>query len=315
MVKQQVKYVMLLISIVLISTFLCDKLVYLGLNRISDKVMSGQRVGKFNHYLSLKDSVDVVLFGSSKVNHNVNPSLLEESTFNMGLNRRSIACAAALVKLLPKDKKQVVLLQVDGVDIFNPRYQGQDVEALLPMFHRNSTLKKEIKKAGVKSWVNDFFWCSDYNGVVLGILKNSLLPRYDHRSYNGYDPIVLTEIQKQIFKNEVESTPVTMCNEDLVLKVNHTYLRYLREISSFCKANNKVLVAFTAPEFIDFCSVDNLKIENLMSTEEIQFVDFTNSLTSYENLEFWKDFGHLSHKGSMIFTPIFKTGIDSVLNR
>jgi len=311
--KQQIKYVIFFLSLVLLGAFVCDKLVFLALNRVSDKVKSGQSIGKLNHYLTLKDSVDLLMFGSSKVNHNINPSLIEKSSFNMGLNRRSIACASSLIKLLPRDKKQVVLLQVDKVDIFSSDYEGKDLEALLPKFHRISRLKNEIKKAGVSSWVNKIFWCGDYNGFVLSTIKNRLWPSYDYRSYYGYDPILLSATQKRIFKNEVESTPSNGCDEDLILTLNDTYLRYLREVSSFCEANNKVLITFSAPEYKDFCSIDNAEIQNLMVSEGIQFHDFTNSLSSNQNIEYWRDFGHLSHEGATVFSPIFIETIDSIL--
>ena len=49
-----------------------DRLIYYGLNTIDKSVFSGQVTGKANQFLQIKDSVDLLVFGSSRANHHVN---------------------------------------------------------------------------------------------------------------------------------------------------------------------------------------------------------------------------------------------------
>lgn len=46
----KMKSVFKILFFVLLLSFLLDKLVYLGLNKVSDRVFSGQNIGKLNHF-------------------------------------------------------------------------------------------------------------------------------------------------------------------------------------------------------------------------------------------------------------------------
>ncbi|MAX70193.1 MAG: hypothetical protein CMC76_03695, partial [Flavobacteriaceae bacterium] len=61
-----------LLTIVLLTitiSYALDKLIFFGLNKISDNVMSGQAIGKTNQFLSVKDTTDFIVFGNSRANH------------------------------------------------------------------------------------------------------------------------------------------------------------------------------------------------------------------------------------------------------
>ena len=84
-------YVIKLIVLFIAFSYIVDKIVYFTLNKISDKVFTGQSVGKLNHYLQVKDNIDFVVFGSSRANHNVNPIEISNNSFNMGVDGQMIA--------------------------------------------------------------------------------------------------------------------------------------------------------------------------------------------------------------------------------
>ena len=200
---QAFKYTFKISLIILIITFIGDKLVFYSLNYISDNVYSGQSIGKLNQYISIKDNLDLIVFGSSRANHNINPTIIKKNSFNMGMDGRMIAYSATLIKLLPKNKDQIVLLHIDPSNAFNDNYTGFDLDALLVKYNRNKIIKNEIDKLNQNNPFQIYLWSISYNSKILGILKNYLKPKYDYKEYNGFDPIHPTATQKNIFKKQL----------------------------------------------------------------------------------------------------------------
>jgi hypothetical protein len=178
---QALKYTLKIFFIIIIITFVGDKLLYYSLNYVSDKVYSCQSIGKLNHFLSLKDNLNLIVFGSSRANHNINPSIMDKNSYNMGMDGRMIAYSGTLIKLLPKQKKQIILLHIDPSNAFKKDYTGFDLDALLVKYNRNIIVKNEINKLKQNNTFQNFLWSISYNSKILGILKNYLKPKYDYQ--------------------------------------------------------------------------------------------------------------------------------------
>lgn len=301
-----VKYIIKAIILILIISFVADKIVFYGLNKISDKVYTGQSVGKLNQYLKIKDDLEFIVFGSSRANHNIDPIKVFENSFNMGMDGRKLAYSATLIKLLPNEKKQTILLHIDPENAFNKNYSGDDILALSSRYNRNSLIKKEIDKLKHNNLLQNFYWSLSYNNKVLGILKNYLKPKYNYKTYSGYDPIYVSKNQREIFQKILEKNEKEIdCKKDFVL--NEIYYAYVNELSEFCKENNKTLIIFTSPVFDDGYSDDNIELNKILKNKNLDYYDFTNFFRENNNLEYWKDKTHLSNKGAEIFSEKIKT--------
>jgi hypothetical protein len=307
MQKRDIIYVLKTLGLFLIISFGADKLIYLTLNRISDKVYSGQGIGKVNHFLKIKNSRELIIFGSSRANHNVNPTVLNNSGFNMGVDGRKIAYASTLIKLLPKDKKQTVLLHIDPDNFFDEGYSGIDVNALLSKYNRIDQVKNEINALGLQNVFQQFYWSLSYNGKVFSILKNVLKPKYDYKKYNGFDPIKVSSDQKKMFENILAQNKKTICQDSLV--INPIYDKLLNEIKLFCDNNSKRLVLFTSPMYKDLCKEDNRKMNRILLRKEFEYYDFTNYFENKSSLNNWKDKTHLSNLGAEEFTQVIKNSV------
>ena len=168
-----IKYIIKTFILILIISFLADKIVFFVLNKISDEVYTGQSIGKLNQYLQKKDMLEFIVFGSSRANHNINPIKISENSFNMGMDGRKLAYSASLIKLLPNKKKQTILLHIDPENAFNQNYLGNDILALSSKYNRNTIIKQEIDKLKQNNFLQNFYWSLSYNQKVLGILKNT----------------------------------------------------------------------------------------------------------------------------------------------
>nr|MBP9193636.1 hypothetical protein [Saprospiraceae bacterium] len=89
--RDNLLYVLKVLGLVLVMSYVVDKIIFFAFNQISDKVYTGQIIGKLNHFLKLKDSLDWIVLGSSRANHNVDPSRLAPNSFNMGIDGRQIS--------------------------------------------------------------------------------------------------------------------------------------------------------------------------------------------------------------------------------
>lgn len=298
--KQQLKKMIKLILYILVISYVIDKIVFLSISKISDHVYSGQAIGKLNQYLELKDSVDLMVFGSSRANHHINVSMLSSSSFNMGMDGMFIAHNAALIKLLPQEKKQTIILHFDPNDAYNKAYTGDEIKSLMVKYHRNDIIKSEIDNADKSHFLQAFFWCLDYNGMFLGILKNAIAPNYDYKSYTGYDPLDVSEAQQDMFKISLANSEKEVC--DLDLKINPIFKTNLNSIKLYCEKNNKKLIVITTPFYDDTCKNDNLKLKTLLEDLNIIYYDYSDFFKDNNRLEFWKDETHMSKTAAELFS-------------
>jgi len=307
---QSVKYLFKTILLTLVFSFLLDKVAFFVLNNMSDKVYTGQSIGKLNHYIKIKDSLDFLVFGSSRSNHSIDPSVITPKSFNMGMDGTKIAYASTLVKLL-SDNEQVVLVHIDTENAFNKEYRGKDILDLSKKYHRNEIIKTEIESLEQENLVQKFYWSLAYNGIVLGIVKNYFKPNYNYKAYNGYDPIYVSPIQNKIFENllrEEDSKDFT-CSNELIL--NPLYDRYLNDLKEFSLINNKKLFFFTSPLYDDSCKLDNNLVARIMQSKDLTYFDLTDFFKQNNSLEYWKDNSHISDKGAEIFSAEIKSLVEN----
>ena len=301
--KKTFKFFIKFIVLFVVTSFIVDKLVYLSITKIEEKVFNGQTVGKVNHYLSLKDTTDLIVFGSSRANHHFNT--LNGVEFNMGMDGKKIAFHATLIKLLPKRYKQTVVLHIDPEYFFSENYNGSDIKSLKNLFHRNKIINKQLKKLNQDELISNFYYTNLYNFKLVPILKNYLFPTYDYKNYSGFDPIYPNDFQKLVLKKILDKKEMnTECQTNF--KINKIHDVHIDEIISFCKENNKKLIVFTSPRYYDNCKEDNLLFTKIMNKKNINYYDFTNFFNDNNDISYWKDLTHLSSLGAELFTKEFR---------
>jgi hypothetical protein len=296
--RKDIKQVTAALILILLVSFVVDKFVYFTLDSISSKVFSGQTVGKLNHFLSIKDSVDILVFGSSRANHHIDVDLLTDNGFNMGVDRKNIAYISTLIMTL-SNRPQILIINIEPSYIFNNDYEGSDIKALFIMYHKNKIIKSEIDQLGQSNPLQRFYWCIDFNNKALGLLRNYLKPKYNYKKYNGFDPLILNETQKEIrenilnIENEVENK-----NSD----INNLSLGYLIGIRDFCASNSKQLIMLTTPRYKNTSYAVHKRLAEVMNELNITYRDYSTFFNNNNSVENWKDRGHLSKTGASLFS-------------
>ncbi len=280
-----------------------DRLTYYGLEALDEKVFTGQSVGKVNQFLSLKDSLNLLVFGNSRANHHIDNKVLNESSFNMGVDGTHIAYSAALISTLKK-RGQLIIVHIDPKIIFDDTYKGKDVLSLINLINREE---------GVKEIINDLFpeeiyyskICNSYiyNGKALSFLKNYFLPKYDYNLYYGYDPIYPTVEQKQIFEKIIEKDTARYSFGDSFkdMKISVLTNNLVDNIKTKCEYNNSELIFITSPTLNVVYEKQRKQTALFFKSKNIKYYDFSDFFdeTPIDN---WKDFTHLSEKGAALFS-------------
>lgn len=308
MSKSDFKHVIKFVFFFLLTSFFLDKVVYFSINRISKDVYTGQSIGKLNHYLTIMDKVDLIIEGSSRANHNINPILITENSYNMGINGQKMASSSTLTKLLG-DKKQTILYHISPNNLFNMNYIGDDIKSLSVLYNQNKIVKKEIDRLKQNNVFQNFYWTISYNNRALGIVRNYIKPKYDYSKYYGFDPLHVTDYQRKILEKILTDTIEPICKTEF--QVNKIYDTRLNEIKTFCDNNNKTLIFYTSPIYNDKCNYDNIKIAQIMKKKGITYLDFTDYFIDNNSIEYWKDVSHLSNIGADKFSIGIK---DTILN-
>lgn len=297
-----IKKLLKIVILILLISYGLDKIVFFSLNKISDKVMTGQAIGKLNHFLLQKDMSDFIVFGNSRANHHVDVSLFSDHGFNIGVDGIGIAYSATLIKTLPPDKKQVVFVHIDTKNFFDVDYDGSDINALKSKYQRNSNITRALNLSGHISVLQRFYNSMNYNGKSLGIIKNYLRPNYDYQIYNGYDPILVSESQEAMRDTVLSKALIDEeCSDSL--KVNTLALDYLKSIkSNIEKSPHKTFLFITSPIYNDICDIDNAKLSVIMQDLGLTYWDFTNLYKDTKDNSYWKDKTHMSKKGAEAFS-------------
>jgi hypothetical protein len=290
-----------IILLILVISFALDKLVFFSLNKLSDKVMTGQSVGKLNHFLSVKDSVDFIVFGNSRANHHIDVTMFSDNGYNIGIDGSGIAYSSTLINTLPKDKKQLILVHIDTKNFFDTIYDGGDIRALKSKFQRNNNITQALNKSGQLSSVQHFYYSMNYNGTAIGIIKNYFKPNYDYKTYNGYDPLTVSESQESMRNIVLAKADSEACLDNY--KVNPIALNYLESIKSFADDNpNKTFLFVTSPIYNDKCKGDNEKLKSIMQVLGLNYRDFTTLYENRTDKSYWKDRTHMSNEGAEAFS-------------
>lgn len=264
--------------------------------------MTGQTIGKLNHFLSLKGSTEFLVFGNSRANRHIDVNLFSDNSFNMGLDGIGIAYTSTIINTLPKDTEQLILVHIDTKNLFDKDYDGSDIRGLKTKYQRDKNMTKALDVSGQLSILQRFYYSMNYNGNAIGIIKNYFKPKYDFTNYNGYDPISLSKSQEPM-RDTVLSKAITDDKCSINHEINSLALDYLKSIKSFLeKSPKKTFLFVTSPIYYDACEIDNTKLGAIMQDLDLTYWDYTNLYKDTKDNSYWKDPSHMSKKGAEAFS-------------
>ncbi len=301
------KKTLVLAFLIIIGFFITDRLAYSGLRYLDKNVFTGQTTGKANQFLSLKDTVNTLVFGSSRANHHVVINELDSSGFNMGLNATKIAFATTLINTLNK-KNQNIFVHIDQNSLLNASesYDGGDCLGLINHASSNKAIREVLNELFPEEIIITHFSNSYmYNGKVLGTIKNYFYPSYNYKKYNGFDAIVPSANQKKVFLSLWNSKGRDSIGYHENIAVNSLMTSLIEKIHKKCLENQSTLIFFTSPTLNQINPELVAKTQQFFKSKNITYLDYTSLFKEF-NPDYWKDLTHLSETGAKEFTKKLK---------
>ncbi len=305
---------LILFAAIVIAFFMVDRLVFLWLNKLEQTIYSGGTIGKVNTFFKCKDSVDILIFGSSRAVHHVNPDVFSVPAYNMGMDATRIGYATALITTLQK-RDQVILIHIDHNRVFDETFDGSDALSLKNLLFRNKNIKEfyksyfpsEIYKANISRMYV-------FNGKVFSIIKNKFLGDKD-TIQNGYLPLYQTKEQKQIFEILLKEKKFNI-NENInkPLVVNKLFEEFVNLILEKASNNNSKVVFFTSPSLNKVDREVEVATKKFFVKKNVPYYNYLNYLDSFPSrTTYFRDFTHLTAAGAEAFSKKIKEDLDEIL--
>lgn len=294
------KSVYIFLAIVL-AVFVSDRVAYGIIRHFEKQILIGDSAGKVNYFNKVKDSMDILIFGSSRAVHHVNPEVFGVPTFNMGVDGKRIAYATGLIQTLKK-KNQTIFVHIDHNKLYDMEYDGIDVLSLLNKSTDEPELGSFLMEIFPKDvWISKIFKCYAYNGKVFPIFKNYFYQGKNVES-NGFLPLFPSEEQKAIFQNIVEKRKEPLVQDiDAPYKINGLVDKCIERIVQVGKKNGSEIIFFTSPSLFIIDEDVRAHTKSYFDSKGIKYIDDVNFFKGID-FDLWQDYTHMSDKGAEIYS-------------
>ena len=299
---------------IFLAIIVSDRIVYGIIKHFEKQIFIGDSAGKVNYFNKIKDSTDILIFGSSRAVHHLDPKVFGESCFNMGVDGKRIAYATGLVQTLKK-KKQTVFVHIDHVKLFDSQYDGVDVLTLLNKTSDNSQLRLFLMDVFPEDvWISDVFKCYSYNGKVFPVLKNYVFQNKNVKT-DGFAPLAPDEEQKAIFKNMVENRKDTLLrtlNKPYV--INPLVEKCIDRILEMGRQNESEIIFFTSPSLFQIDDEVRETVKSYFNSKGINYIDDVDFFKGID-YDLWQDYTHMSVKGAELYSEHFYREFQELKNK
>lgn len=251
-------------------------------------------------YAMTKADEELIVFGSSRANHNYVPDILEDSlklsVYNAGVDGQSILyhyCVLKNIKL--RSDPKIILLDININEFENSEIAYNKLYALLPYYNLYENIRPVVNLRSPYESVKTISSLYRYNSFILPIVINNTVSRTDD-SQKGYIPLYKT------LATDFSSRPPIHNNIELdTVKVN-MFRSFLQE----AKQSNSRVCVFISPIYRDQhkLSPTITMAEQIAKQENVSFFDHSKSSLFNEHPEYFQDELHLNNKGAEIYTRL-----------
>ncbi len=312
------KKIILFIAGIFVAFFITDRLVALMLDNVYQHNTSGNTSGKLTYVLHQNKNFDALLFGASKITHNVMPDSLGENYYNLGFGGTSILFQYCLLSILEQNKKlpKKIILQVEESDYFVSENSLKDSTHLNDNF---SHLKYYYDKCAVIKGLIDssstsakYFYCLksfQFNGNFSSMMLNFFQLKKNKTNSNGFDPF---------YYKPSDSLKVLLLAEQTKKNIplirthsNHRAFYYLNKFVEKCNANHVQILCYFSPMFGGNEKIYPYKffLHLHLAALGLHFIDFNlpeNKINEFDNSKYWFDAVHLNTKGASVLSHHLK---------
>lgn len=273
--------------LIMIATVVCIDLCFA---RIADHFYVDRSITKFQYAMSMPDSIDWLIVGSSRASHHYDTPFIQDSigikVFNLGLDGRGLTYHEAAVKsYLQYHKPDTIILELLPDDLKGTL--NNRIKILYPYMDANPTVEDVANRID-----SDNKWLLKshllrYNSAILELTK-SLMHPYNN-SQLGYEPLEPNhnpDIKETIAKERGD--------------IDETARQSLLEIIEVCRQNGVKLIIAYSPEYVirDY----DLPITEICDSLGVELLDFRDYRLEIPANEYFNDDYHLNRVGAREYT-------------
>ena len=304
------KKILILLFIILATLFAADRIgMYLFNRFIFSQTLSGENGGSVNFLLQRKKGAELIIMGSSRAKHHIDPKSLSEiapenKIYNAGINGTGglIYNNRLLHILLEKGfHPHTIILQLDAYPYFTmPDDKAlAELAQLYPFLEESASLRKYIDEhGGYAEKIKLFLHSYRYNGKLLNILYN-FRRRHAVADNTGFEGL----------HGSLQDSAVQPIPAGLVDPASFPALKMaaLADFARTCLTNHIRLIVVFPPSYHNglFTREGTGALADVLHKEGIKdIVDLSDSsrIPFLQQARFWRDATHLNSEGARIFS-------------
>jgi len=270
-----------------------SKVIAISIAYIGSDVFTGQGYGKINHFIEVKDTCDLIVLGSSRANHHIDPAQITSRSYNMGMDGRKFFFHATMFYLVADSS--TVLFHIDPSDFFD---NGESMNRIIPHYGKLEQIDKALREKEQISILERTLGSLRFNNTLLSIIGNKFNPGYNPCDYHGYDPIILSQRDSLLWlgKKLANKVPEKIITDSM----NQEIFAELAQIKRHSDSMDIDCIFFTSPTYHGHSDHDKVFMDSIFENADMAYYDYSDYL-KHTDVMLWKDDTHLSHEGAKIF--------------
>ncbi len=277
------------------------------LERLYFSTTSGEAGGLINQALAKKP--DLLLLGSSRMKHHVDPRVLQAeldlSVYNAGYNGQDFLYAAMLLDLRLKGSAppKAVVLHIDRKTFVESQEEYARAKVFSYYIDSSELVRRLLVERSVEARIK--YWSRTYraNGKIMSIIYNCLREG-GVREFEGYSPL----------SGELKVSPLrVLSTHEKSAEISKLKVDMLHALIAECRVRDIRLFLLNSPRFpLEVGELDAYRIWRagvqslLVQHTDVGFLEI-NAYTNPELFmrpELYRDDSHLNEKGAEIFSKL-----------
>ncbi len=256
-------------------------------------------------YAMTKANEEIIVFGSSRANHNYVPDILEDSfhlkAYNAGIDGQSILfhyCILKNIQLRTKPRIIILDLKVDEFEKSELAYNR--LYALLPYYTVCKNIQPIVNLRSPYESVKSLSNLYRYNSFILPVILNNILSRTDD-SKKGYVPL----------NKSLDSNLLLLSARKKNIILDTVKVNIFRSFIKEAKELNGNVFVFISPIYQKNSTITSTiaTAEKICSEENILFINYCETPFFNDHPEYFQDIFHLNNHGAKIFTHMISDAI------
>lgn len=253
-----------------------------------------------------KTRADILIFGSSKANHQFYPDVFEKrlklSYYNVGRDGSSIFYHYALLQsILQRYSPKVIIIDITRE--FEKKQISYDrITMLLPYYADYPEMRPIIEQ---RSQFEKFKLISKiypYNSLLFSIISgNSSFNSERNSDIKGYVPL-----------NREWNEPIQHITAPFKDEIDSVKVKYFESFVKDCAYAGVKLYIVASPNYyiMDYADKSNLIAKEMARKYKVSFLDYSADSLFLSNASYFADNMHLNDKGAIVFSNIL---VDQIL--